>query len=265
MKAAYYLIRASFGKEIRELIRYKFNTLTNIFTLYILFMAMFHGVRFFGNTMEVATALLDESLESFVVGYFLWTIMYMGYQDVAYSITRDSSTGTLEQISMSSIGLEAVLVTRSLVNILINTAICFIVLFVMMESTGYWLEGNIVSVIVPIFLGIFSILGIGMIFGGLAIIFKKINAIINIVQYFLIALVFPTEIGNELISNLLIPFRPSINNVYGIILGKISLVDLRLIDYLLMIGNSLIYFSIGLFIFKGCIQIAKKKGLMGQY
>ncbi|WP_426351116.1 hypothetical protein ACPWSR_07790 [Alloiococcus sp. CFN-8] len=117
----------------------------------------------------------------------------------------------------------------------------------------------------PIFLGVFSIIGIGMIFGGLAIIFKRINAILNMVQYFLIALIFPTEIGNEIISNFIIPFRPSVISVYGIILGKISLVDLSLTDYLFMIANSLIYFSIGLFFFKGCIKVAKKKGLMGQY
>lgn len=265
MKAAYYLIRATFGKEFKELIRYKFNTITSIFTLYLLFMVMFLGVEFFGRSMEVTTALLDESLENFVVGYFLWTIMYMAYQDTAYSITNDSSTGTLEQISMSNLGLESVLITRSIANILINMAICFIVLLAIMNSTGYYLKGNLIAIVPPICIGIFSIMGIGLIFGGLALIFKRIKAILNIVQYFLIALVFPTEIGSEALSNLLIPFRPSINNVYSIVLGKISLGDLALTDYLFMIVNSLIYLAIGAFFFKECTKIAKKKGLMGQY
>jgi ABC-2 type transport system permease protein len=226
-------------------------------------MAMFLGIKGFGIQMGASVVSMGDSLEGFIVGYFLWTIMVMAYSDIAYSIINDSSRGTLEQLNMSSISLARILTTRSFSNLLINYLVSIILLFVIMASTGYWLQIKIFSILVPIFIGIFSILGIGLICGGLALIFKKVQSLLSIIQYFLIGLV-TINIHSEFVSSIL-PFRPAAEKVFMTILGGCSLSDFSPLDYGIMIGNSILYFSIGLFVFNQCVKFAKTKGLLGQY
>lgn len=252
-------------KAIKELSRYKFNTLSDILSFYVLFMAMFLGVKLFGTSMQVSSINLGDTLEGFVSGYFLWTVMVMAYSDTSYSVIGDANKGTLEQLSMSNLGLENIFITRSIANLIVNLSISFILLFIIMATTGYWLHIKILSILISIFIGIFSILGIALIFGGLALIFKKIQSLLNVIQFFLIALVIPGPHSFNNLISFLLPFRPSIEKVYLTMLGGKSFIDFSLLDYGMMIGNSIMYFAIGIFIFSQCTKIAKKKGLLGQY
>lgn len=132
-----------------------------------------------------------------------------------------------------------------------------------MFTTGNYLEIKILSILPPILIGIISILGIGLICGGLAIIFKKINSLLDIIQYFLIAFIMISP-NNKLIYNLL-PFRPSSDKVMAIILGGQTLKDFTINEYAIMIGNSLLYFIIGIIVFNRSVTYAKRKGLLGGY
>ncbi|WDV45716.1 hypothetical protein PV797_19820 [Clostridiaceae bacterium M8S5] len=262
MKNVYYLFKVSIQKSFIQTIRYRFNTLSEILSFYFLFLGMFYGIKMFGVGMNVSKVNLGNTLEGFVVGYFLWTIMIMVYSDTAHGIISDANRGTLEQISMSNARLQNVLVIRSLSNLIVNLIICFIVLICVMETTGYWLDINILLLLPIIIIGIFSMLGIGLIFGGLALIFKKIQSLLNVIQYFLIALVLPSK-GSILDS--ILPFRPTTIGAFKIIMGKQSLLSFSAIDYVLLITNSAVYFVIGIIVFKKCSEIARKRGLLGQY
>jgi len=262
MKKLFYLFKVSIEKSIKELMRYKFDTISDIVTFFFLFIAMFYGMKSFGKGINGSPIALGESLEGFIIGYFLWTVMVMVYFDTAYSVVSDATTGTLEQISMSSLGLANVMIVRSIANLIINLVVCFVVLFAVMSTTGYWLNIDVLPLLVFIILGIFSILGISLIIGGLALIFKKVKSLINVIQYFLIGLVF--SYSDSLIS-LMLPFKPTIRGVYRIILGGNSFMDFSILDYGIIVLNSAVYFFIGLYVFNQCTKVAKKKGLMGQY
>ncbi|WP_281814706.1 ABC transporter permease [Vallitalea longa] len=261
----FYLVKVSIEKSFKELIRYKFNTIANILSLYVLFIAMFYGVKVFGNYMNVSPIELGETMEGFVIGYFLWTIMLMVYENIAYSISKDANTGTLEQISMTDMGFRKILIVRSICDLVINLIVSFIILVFIMATTGYQLNINVGPLLLLIILGIFSMFGISLIFGGLALIFKKVQSFLNIIQYFFIAILVPTKsmIGEVGIS--LIPFRPAIDKVYDITLGGQKLYDFPISDYIILIANSAIYFIIGLIVFEKCSKVARKKGLLGQY
>ncbi|WP_027631913.1 ABC transporter permease [Clostridium hydrogeniformans] len=265
MSKVFYLFKVSIEKSIKELLRYKFNTISEIMSLYALFIAMFFGMKLFGTSMNVSPVRLGETLEGFVAGYFLWTVMLVAYSETASSVISDANRGTLEQISMSGLGLHNILIVRSITNLIVNLLVCFIVLFTIMATTGYWINLKILQLLVLILLGIFSILGIALMFGGLALIFKKVQSLLNIVQYFLIGLVMPGSNAFSPLISAILPFRPTIEKVYDITLGGESLMDFSLGDFGIIIGNSIVYFFIGLFVFNQCSKIAKKKGLLGQY
>ena len=250
-------------KTIKELCRYKFDTISDVLSLYVLFMSMFLGLKIFGGYMGVSPLKMGSNLEAFVAGYFMWTIMMMAYSDTAYSVMHDADKGTLEQLNMSSISLSRILTVRSFSNLLVYLLTSVVLLLIIMTTTNYWLQIKIFSMLIPIIIGIFSILGIGLIFAGLALIFKRIKSLLNITQYFLIGLVIINP-SSEIVSSVL-PFRPTIENIYLVMLGGCSFADFSIYNYIIMVANSLFYFGIGLLIFNQCIKVAKNKGLLGQY
>ncbi|MCT4541990.1 MAG: hypothetical protein N4A63_00440 [Vallitalea sp.] len=260
----YYIFKVTIEKIIKQLIRYRFDTISQLAGLYLLFMVMFYGMKLFGTTWNVSPLRLGNSLQSFIIGYFLWTIIMMAYSDIAYGITNDASRGTLEQLNMTNIGLKTIIIIRSICNIIIRLLFSLIILYIIMDTTNYWLDLNLGQVLIVVLLGIFSILGLGLILGGLALIFKRIASLLNIVQYILIALVIP-ELYSDYIFAPILPFVPAINKVYDIVLGGESIWNSPIQDYLVIILNSVVYFIIGLVIFDKCAKVAKQKGLLGQY
>lgn len=263
MKAFFYLLKVSLEKTFKELKRYRFNTISRFLLFYVLFMAMFSGVKGFGTSLGLSNVEMGDNLEGFIVGYFLWTVMFISFVDIAYNIIDDANKGTLEQLNMSNIDLSQILVVRSLANLLINVLFSIVLLFVIMYSTDYWLEIKMFSTIVPIFIGIFSILGLGLICGGLALIFKKVQSLLNLAQFFLIALV--TGFPKSKIVSGLIPFNAAAEKVHLTMTRGHTITDFSVLDYGIIIGNSILYFTIGLFVFNKCVKVAKKKGLLGQY
>lgn len=263
MKKYYYLFKVSIEKTFKEILRYKFNTISNILLLYVVFMAMFLGVKSFGLDMGVSPIEMGDTLEGFVIGYFLWSIMMMSYEGVAYGIIDDASRGTLEQLNMSGIKLSTIVTIRSISGLLTDLIISYVLLFIIMITTKHRLQINLVSIVLPIFLGIFSILGIGLICGGLALIFKKVQSLLSIIQYFLIAFIMISP--NNIIIYNLIPFRPAVDFVFRAMREGFSLTEFSYLNYGVLIGNSLLYFVIGLIVFDKCVNIAKLKGVLGQY
>ncbi len=263
MKKFYYLFKVSLEKTVKELYRYKFNTISNFLIFYVLFMCMFLGVRQFGLSLGASSIDMGNNLEGFIVGYFLWTIIMFAYSNIAYSIINDANRGTLEQLNMSNLSLSQIVVVRSFSNLLLDIIFSIILLLFIMKTTGYWLQIDIISILIPIFLGIFSILGIGLIFGGLALIFKKIQSLLNIVQYFLIVLVaaFPENI----IISAILPFNYAAGMIFDTMMGGVSFMEFSALEYAIVVGNSLIYFILGLIVFNQCVKIAKSRGLLGQY
>ena len=69
---------------------------------------------------------------------------------------------------------------------------------------------------------------------------------------------------SEIIYNLL-PFRPAADKVMLSMREGFSFIDFSIVDYGIMIGSSILYFSIGLFVFNKCVKLAKMRGLLGQY
>ena len=70
MKKYYYLFKVSLERTVKELYRYKFNTISNFLIFYVLFMFMFLGVRQFGISLGVSPIDMGNNLEGFIVGYF---------------------------------------------------------------------------------------------------------------------------------------------------------------------------------------------------
>jgi ABC-2 type transport system permease protein len=171
------------------------------------------------------------------------------YAELSWVLTGEAQQGTLEQLSMSPLGLGRVLVARVASAMVFRIVIMLGFLLLMMATSGKWLRLDVIT-LVPLFaFTVASVLGIGFVMGGLAIVFKQVQAALGILQFGFVALIAaPVE---------QFPFLKLIHGV--------SILAMPLDDLAFLAANGLFYFGVGLLIFKFFERAARSRGLLGHY
>lgn len=182
---------------------------------------------------------------------------------IGYSVITEATRGTLEQIYMSPMGVWKIMLTRIIGQFGLQSVIMVILLFAAMLTSGQWLNLNPMTTIPIIVITMISMVGISFMIAGLAVIVKQIEAFLQIFQFVLMGLVFvPLTVAPFLAFA---PFVKGVNMVRTVMMEDLTLTQLPLADYAVLILNSLVYLIAGLVVFHRCEKTAMKKGLLGQY
>ncbi len=171
--------------------------------------------------------------------------------------------GTLEQLSMSPMGIWRIMTTRLLSTTIINLVIVVVLLYVSMATAGQWLNVDVVTIAPIMILTLFSMFGIGFIIAGISIILKQVQAFLQILQFILMGLTFVSVSMSPILQFL--PFVKGINMVREVMIQGTSLSQFAMYDYLILILNALFYFALGLAVFIYCERAAMRKGLLAHY
>ena len=253
------VFKAVFFRTIVEMRRYAFNTVAGLVTMYLIFLLLFLGAKFVGGP----TFATGGSLEGLVVGYLVWLLALIAYQDLAWQIASEAEIGTLEQLYLSPAGVAWVNGCYLLARFLVTLLTGGLILVLMMLTTGRLLHLDLVSLIPLTALTVASAYGFGFVMGGLALVFKRIQQTFQILQFvfvaFLIAPVgryawlkyMPLALGNELIRRVMVD---------GVRLWRLPPGDLGLAT---LVGLG--YFLAGLGAFGWCLRVARDRGMLGQY
>lgn len=253
------LFETMMRKEILTLVRYPFNFISGLVSVYLIFLIIFFGAKSLMGTRPG----FGHTLEGIIVGFMMWLFAIMAYSDLAWSLTREAQQGTLEQLYMSPLGFSWVNIFRLISALLINLVITFALLLVMMVTSGRYLNLDVVRVLPLMLLTIAGIYGIGFIAGGAALVFKQIQSLLQILQFLFVGLIvapidklpflkyFPLALGTNLIARVM---------VHGESFGQVGVGNL-----LFLSANSICYLLGGLFLFKLFENIAREKGLLGHY
>lgn len=253
-----HLLSANFRKEYIELKRYLPNTIALVFTFYIIFLAAFFGIMFIGDP-----ASFDMNVQYSIVSVAFWSLTMMTMNFIGYSVITEATRGTLEQIYMSPMGVWKIMLTRIIGQFGLQSVVMVILLLAAMLTSGQWLNLNPITSIPIIVITMISMVGVSFMIAGLAIIVKQIQAFLQIFQFVLMGLVFvPLTVAPFLAFA---PFVKGVNMVRTVMIEDLTLTQLPLADYAVLILNSLVYLFAGLFVFHLCEKIAMKKGLLGQY
>ncbi len=203
-----------------------------------------------------------------LVGWLTWVVASDCMSELPYIISEEAQTGTLEQVCLAPIPLAGILALRSMAFLLGAgakglLAVLLVGIFVAPLPSG------------PALLLIFAIslvgaYGLGFAFAGLALVFKRTEALVGLVfslmifltgslvaleslgwVYQVLKVAFPLTWGISLMRGVM-----SVNyfeiSPYGKELGWIAL-------------HSLLYITIGLIIFILGNQWARKKGTLSHY
>ncbi|MDH6369894.1 ABC transporter [Paenibacillus sp. VTT E-133280] len=253
-----HLFNANFRKEYIEMKRYLPNTIALVATFYIIFLAAFFGIMFIGDP-----ASFDTNVQYSIVSVVFWSLTMMTMNFIGYSVITEATRGTLEQLYMSPLGVWKIMLTRIISQLGLQSVIMILLLFGAMLTSGQWLSLNPMTTIPIIIVTMISMVGVSFMIAGLAVIVKQIQAFLQIFQFVLMGLVFvPISVAPFLAFA---PFVKGVNMVRTVMIENLTLTELPLSDYGVLLLNSLVYLILGLFVFDRCEKIAMKKGLLGQY
>lgn len=249
--------RASFKKMLILLVRYPVNTISQFGTILLFFLILFYGGK------AIAPTALSNTLSGLIVGYLLWTLCIAAYGGLSWGITREAQWGTLEQLFMSPFGFGPVMVARTLVSLLETFLWGVVTLLFMMVVTGRWLTLDPLTVIPIAALALAPAVGIGFVFGGLAIRFKRIENAFQLAQFVFIGLIaapvaqypwmkwLPLAQGSYLL-------RKAMTD--GVALWEFSPAALGV-----LVVTAVGYLGLGYAVFHYCQRWARREGVMGHY
>ncbi|MEO0255515.1 MAG: ABC transporter permease [candidate division WOR-3 bacterium] len=252
------LLKAIFKKEIREMKSYLFNTLFSMITIYVIFILLFLGVKI----ISPSTFNLGNTLEGLIIGYYIWIFSILGYE-ICWHITEEARAGTLEQLSMTPFGLHKVLLYRTISTYIINLLWTIPLLFLMMITTGKFLNIDIISLFPLLLLTIFPSFGIGFILAGLGLIFKRIQATYQIFQFlFVFFIMAPSD---KIFLFKFLPFSLGVRMIAQNMIHKVRIFEMNPVDFIILLFVFIFYFLTGFYIFSICEKKAKKLGVLGHY
>ena len=252
------LYGAWFRRSMIELRRYYFDTVSGLVTIYGFFVILFLGARAFGGD----TPGFGTKLSGVVVAYALWALTIFSMSTLTFELTQEAQLGTLEQLGMSPFGLAHVLIARVFTNLAVYFAMMSVLLVLMMATTGRWLNIDVVSVLPLLLLSLAGILGVGFVLGGLAIVFKRIQQALQVIQVVTIALVVPID---GVVWMKYLPLHWGSVLLRRVMVSGDSIFAIPAGDLLFLLANSALYLVGGVAIFRLFERAARERGLLGHY
>ena len=253
------LYKTMFKQTIIGLRRYLFETISGTLTLFLFFLALFYGAKAFG----AGAPKFGNALEGLIVGYAVWSLAIFSYFSMAQDLIQEAQLGTLEQLAMSPMGLGTVLIGRVLAGLIWQFITMAVMLTLMIVTTGRHLHIDILSILPLALLTLAGVVGLSFVMGGLALVFKRVQSALQIMQIAFIAFIavpisrfpwmkyLPLRWGTELLGRVMIS-------------GK-SMLSLPFADVAFLVLHAAVYVGVGLAVFKYFERVARTRGLLGHY
>lgn len=252
------LFRGTMKKTLITMRRYFFNTVSGLVTMYIVFCLLFFGAQSLGGAVD-----LGDTLEGLVVGYFVWMVAIMAYSDLSWHLLNEAQVGTLEQMYLTPSGFHWVNAAFLLSNLLIQLVLLSIILALMMVTSGQRLVIDVFSMLPLLLLTMASVYGVGFIMGGLALIYKRIQAAFQIMQFvFVIFLTIP--LGRYPLARFL-PVAMGNSMLRQVMVEGTPLIRLGAGDMGILVLTAVVYLAVGVGVFRYCEGVSRRDGLLGQY
>ncbi len=245
------LIKIEFLCSIKRMKSYFFTYITSLLGYFFLFVVIYSFAKELMNFSEDIKRIYE----------FMWIISFLSltFLNLSRSVATEISMGTFEQIMISPFNKLFIIISQGFLEMIMD--ITFMLILIFFFNTFMNIKIKLTKdIILYIILILFGMLGLGEIFAGLTILYKKIGGLMDLFEIFFILLgTFPAAQIKNLPSYLLflIKLIPQGYISFGISNNFKFSFDLMIL--------SVLYNIIGILSFYFCTAYAKKKGLMGKY
>lgn len=256
-----YLLKAMMKKNFLIIWRYPFNLIAGLASIFMIFLIIFYGARFIGG----GNPSFGDTLEGIVMGFMLWMFIIFAFSDLTWDFINEAQQGTLEQLYMSSLGFGWVSISYVLTFLVINLTLTLSMFFLMMAVTGKWLHLDFFSLIPLMLLTVCGVYGFGFAMGGLALVFKQVQAAFQIFQFVWLLFVLAPTVMESLPWVKFLPVTWGVHLIGRVLIGGQSLSAMPFTDLVFLAAISATYFLIGYALFKRLEGVARDRGLLGHY
>ncbi|MGD8752958.1 MAG: ABC transporter permease [Anaerolineales bacterium] len=204
-----------------------------------------------------------------MVGWITWIVAGDCMMEIPAEVSNEAETGTLEQLCLNPVPLSLVLALRSVAYFLgvgAKGVIAAVVLIFFITPLSF-----LPALFILFFLSLIGAYGMGYMFGGIAMVFKRVSALTNLVFSLMIFLT-GAFVGLESFGWVFHALRFLLPLTWGISLMRSTLVGEATLFSLIQSGelfylalHSLVYLALGLTIFILGYRRARIKGTLAHY
>lgn len=230
----------------------------------IVITSVFYGLFLSAQYMAGPSMGFGSRLDAVVVGYVLWSLVLYVVNDIAIGLQMESQTGTLEQVFMSPFGAPKVFLARALASLAMRLSLIVGILLILMGLTGSRLQFP-PALLLPLGTLLLAAYGLAFMMGACALIFKRVQQVLGIFQFALLFLIAaPTEewSGAARWLSFGLPMLPSTGMLRSL-MARGETLEWAWLG--VAIANGLIYFALGLALFRWAEREAKRRGTIGGY
>lgn len=230
----------------------------------IIITSVFYGLFLSAQYMAGPSMGFGDRLDAVVIGYVLWSLVLYIVNDIAIGLQSETQTGTLEQVFMSPFGAPRVFFARALASLVLRLTLILGILLILMGITGSRLQFP-PALLLPLITLLLAGYGLAFAMGACALIFKRVQQVLGVFQFVLLFLIAaPTEewSGTARWLSYGLPMLPSTGLLRGLMARGEGL------DWAglgIAIANGLVYFLVGMGLFRWAEREAKRRGSLGSY
>jgi ABC-2 type transport system permease protein len=251
------LAREIVHRRVKILRRYPLNTVVGLLSGIVFFLLLLVGGRAVGGQR------FESQIRAFIVGYYLYSMSIPAFRSLAGTFSNASRTGTLEQLYVTPFGfsyLSFLAITITLTETLLWG---LITLFVMVLVTGAPVLFDPLTIVVLSLLTIAPVAGIGFVFGGLAVVYKRVSATFSLLQYGFIFFVFLPAAQNPQLR--LLPITDGKYLLLKAMTEGYHIWELSPVALGLLTLKAVLFVGGGIFLFNRIIDVGRKRGVLGHY
>ncbi|MEZ3116959.1 ABC transporter permease [Halobaculum sp. MBLA0147] len=246
-----------FRRDLTILVRYPVDFVGALVSLFLLFLLLVEGGR------RVGGQAFSDSLGGVVVGYLVFMLAQSAYQGLANAVGDEAQWGTLERLHLSPLGFGRIMILTAVSKVLTSFVYVALLLPLTLLVTGESLTVDLLTVVPLASLGLASVIGMGFVFGGASVLYKRIGSLFRILQFGLIGLIAaPVE---------QLPWLRAFPIVQAnYMLGQAMREGVRLWEFsprahAILVAVGVAYFLAGYGVFRLLVARARKLGALGDY
>jgi ABC-2 type transport system permease protein len=187
----------------------------------------------------------------------------MTFQNMMSFISFQAMTGMLEQLYLSPYSFTWLAFGKMLGSLFYSLTLYVPVLFLMMLTTGQWLHLDLLSIFPLILLLTAQAYGMGFMMGGLALLYKQINALGQpVVMLLVLFIAAPPDLAPFV---RFVPFNVGWRLLRDVMADGVPIWQLPTWDLALVAIQAAVLCWGGWLVYRWCEEIARQRGVLGQY
>lgn len=254
------LLYAELKRTWIQFIRYPAEVIAGL----VITTSVFYGLFLSARYMAGPSFAFGDRLDAVVVGYVLWTLNLYIINDIAIGLQSEAQTGTLEQVFLSPFGAPRVFLARAVASLALRLTLIVGIVLILMGLSGSRLTFPL-TLFFPLVSLVMAGYGFAFFMGAAALVFKRVQQVLGIVQFLLLFLLAaPLEASTGIMQYLrfLLPMIPSTGLLRDLMARGLGL---DWFTYGLALLNGVVYLAAGLLVFRWAERTAKQRGSLSGY